>query len=169
MNYFELYNLPISFKVNSAEVKSKYFELSKKYHPDFFTQSTSHEKNDALEFSTENTNAFKTLSSFDKRMKYVLQLKDKLVDDEKYQLPNLFLMDMMELNESIIELDLEPNSENKNKIITQINQLEIEFQESINDELFADDISSFEPSQFEKIKEFYFKKKYLQRLKVQIQ
>lgn len=169
MNYFELYDLPISFQINLAEVKKKYFELSKKYHPDYFTQSSLFEKNSALEFSTENTNAFKTLSNFDKRMQYVLQLKNILMDDEKYQLPNMFLMEMMELNEGMMDFDDNTNIESKNKILATINQFETEFYESIKLELLANDISNFEPHQFEKIKEFYFKKKYLHRLKEQLQ
>ncbi len=35
MNYFELFEIPVSFQVDKASLSKKYFELQKKYHPDF--------------------------------------------------------------------------------------------------------------------------------------
>ena len=53
MNYFELFELPVSFIVDKSKLALKYFELQKKYHPDFFTQSTEAEQSDALETSSQ--------------------------------------------------------------------------------------------------------------------
>ncbi|RZL52049.1 MAG: Fe-S protein assembly co-chaperone HscB, partial [Pedobacter sp.] len=36
MNYFELYELPISFNPDQAIVKQQFYALSKKFHPDFY-------------------------------------------------------------------------------------------------------------------------------------
>jgi len=41
MNYFGLYEMPVSFPAGCSAVRKKYLELSKKYHPDFYgTAST---------------------------------------------------------------------------------------------------------------------------------
>ena len=103
MNYFEWFDLPVSFATDTTALKKKYFELSKKYHPDFFSNATVVEKERVLELSTFNTNAFNVLSNFDKRLKYVLQLKNIITDEEKFNLPPDFLVEMMELNEQISE------------------------------------------------------------------
>ena len=40
MNYFELFNLPVTLKVDKSQLAKKYFELQKQFHPDFFTQAS---------------------------------------------------------------------------------------------------------------------------------
>ena len=162
MNYFEFYQIPVSFKIDVALLKRKYFEFSKKYHPDFFSQSNELEKENALEFSTLNTNAFNTLSDFDKRMKYILQQKNYLQPYEKFDLPKDFLMEMMELNEAIMEGD---NLENCK---TQIAIFEKNIFTKVEVIFNADDLNNATDKNFEEVKEFYFKKKYLLRLKEQI-
>ena len=51
MNYFELYEIPIAFLIDPLALKKKYFELSRKYHPDFFSQENESEQAEALEKS----------------------------------------------------------------------------------------------------------------------
>ena len=48
MNYFNLYNLPPSLSLNQAVVKERYYALSRKYHPDFYSQGTEEEQAEAL-------------------------------------------------------------------------------------------------------------------------
>jgi hypothetical protein len=47
----------------------------------------------------------KILQDRDQTIKYVLQLKGLLEEEEKYQLPPDFLMEMMEMNEKLLEED----------------------------------------------------------------
>jgi len=168
MNYFEFYNIPISFKVNAAELKKKYFELSKLYHPDFHTTGTSSEIEEVLEKSTLNTNAYKVLTSFESRMKYILQLKGIIDSEEKYNLPNSFLMEMMDLNEAIDELQFDSNVLKKEKIVSEIKEFENQLIQSVQILIEAENIENFTSTDFEKLKEYYFKKKYLKRLEEQL-
>src|SRR6185436_7553683 len=101
MNYFEFYDTPVSFMVDEDAVKKKYLELSRKFHPDFFINQSSEKQQEVLEMSTLNTRAFQTLSDFDKRMKYILELKNLIYEGERYELPPGFLMEMMEVNEAM--------------------------------------------------------------------
>ena len=109
MNYFEFYGIPVSFEVNEDGVKKKYLELSRKFHPDFFINQSSEKQHEVLEMSTLNTRAFQTLSDFDKRMKYILELKSMIYEGERYQLPPDFLMEMMDVNEAMMELKMDPD------------------------------------------------------------
>ncbi|MBK6635723.1 MAG: Fe-S protein assembly co-chaperone HscB [Chitinophagaceae bacterium] len=90
MNHFELFELPVSIKIDTGKLAQKYFELQKKYHPDFFAQGTEYEQEQALEISSQLNKALKVLKNPDETIKYVLQLKEILEDEEKYSCPPLF-------------------------------------------------------------------------------
>ena len=82
----------------------------------------------------------------------MLQLKGLLEEEEKYQLPPAFLLEMMELNEEL--------SENSAK---QINELEKELYTGVRPiiENYDDATTT---ADLLKVKEYYYKKKYLQRI-----
>ncbi len=160
MNYFELYQIPISFLPNKAVVKEKYFVLSRKYHPDFYGNGTEVEQAEALEKSSAINRAFKIFSNPDATIKYILEIKGLIVEEEKYQLPNIFLMEMMELNEALIEADQLIKNKGKQKI----EHLAKEIYAEITSIIESDDIDGFSESDFLKVKEYYFKKKYLNRI-----
>jgi molecular chaperone HscB len=153
MNYFELFNLPISLQVDKSILPKKYFELQKKYHPDFFSQASEEEQTEVLEKSSEINKAFKTLQDQDATIKYVLQLKGLLEDEEKYQLPPDFLMEVMELNEELTD-----------ESIPLIEQLEKDIYTEVAPIIEEYDDNSVSVENLLKIKEYYFKKKYLKRI-----
>lgn len=153
MNYFELFELPISLKTDKTKLALKYFELQKKYHPDFFARGTEHEQEQALQISSELNKALKILKDSHQTIKYVLQLKQLLEEEEKYQLPPAFLMEMMELNEEL-------SADSAGQIQELENQLYSEVQpiiENYND-------ATATTAELLKLKEYYYKKKYLQRI-----
>ena len=78
MTYFEFYDIPVSFKVDATALKRTFYALSKKYHPDFFTLETAEKQAEILELSTLNSQAYKTLSDFDLRMKYARRIRVKV-------------------------------------------------------------------------------------------
>ena len=49
MNYFELFDIPVSLQPNRQLIKQKFYELSRKYHPDFYTQENDAEQAEDLE------------------------------------------------------------------------------------------------------------------------
>jgi molecular chaperone HscB len=152
MNHFELFDIPVSLKVDKNILAKKYFELQKKYHPDFFIQATDEEQADALEKSSQINKALKILKNEDETIKYVLQLKELLAEDEKYQLPPAFLMEVMELNEELSD-----------KSAQMVNSLETEIYEPVK--AIIDNFSAATSTQdLLKVKEYYYKKKYLQRI-----
>jgi len=161
-NFFKFYDLPVSFRINDASLKKAFLVNSKKYHPDFFTLKSAEEQEEALRLSTLNNEAYKTLKDADLRMRYVLQLAKEITAEEKESLPQDFLMEMMDINEAIMELQMDFNPEASAKIKKDIDNFEKTLKESINDDLMSyDGQSDFDLS---RIKNFYFKKKYLRRL-----
>ena len=153
MNYFELFEIPVSFNVDKTLLAKKYFELQKKYHPDFFSQGSEAEQEEALERSSQVNRALKIFKHPDETIKYLLQLKGLLEEEEKYQLPPAFLMDMMELNEEL-------NDGSKD----QINTLEKELYTQVAPVIENYDDGDVSVTDLLKVKEYYYKKKYLQRI-----
>lgn len=110
MNYFELYEFPVSFNLDAVLLKKKFYDLSKHYHPDFYANESEEKQLEILELSTQINKAYQVLADLQKRIEYVLTLNQLLSDEGKYQLPQDFLMEMMEVNEALMELDLEPDA-----------------------------------------------------------
>ena len=153
MNYFELFELPVSLKIDKTKLAQKYFELQKKYHPDFFANGTEHEQEQALEISSQLNKALKIFKNPNQTIKYVLQLKELLEEEEKYQLPPAFLMDMMELNEELSEDSAQQIQELETRLYTKVQPII----ENYND-------LTTTTADLLKLKEYYFKQKYLQRI-----
>ena len=160
MNYFELFEMPISLQVDKKYVQDKYFELQKKYHPDFFSNESEEEQADVLERSSMINKAYKTFQNEDETIKYVLQIKELLEEEEKYQLPPEFLAEMMEINEALMDVDDSALEETDTKISQLQKHLYEEVQIII--EYYTEDNTTNE--QLLQVKDYYFKKKYLKRI-----
>jgi len=156
MNYYELFGLQSAPRVEQAGLQSRYFELQKNYHPDHFTDATEEEQQEALQMSSVVNEAYKTLRNPDLTLAYFLKICGMLQDEEKYNLPADFLMEMMELNEMAEE------DEEKMKKEAAIQATALEAEISLICEKFGKE-TLFEKD-LENLKELYFKKKYLKRI-----
>lgn len=164
MNYFELYQIPISFQPNKALVKEKYFALSRKYHPDFFGNETEADQSQALEISSSINKAFKVFSNLDSTIKYILELKGLIEEEEKYQLPNSFLMEMMELNEELMEAKMNEEKEEIEKCKLQIENYSKHIFTEVSHIIQQEKIDEINEDDLLKVKEYFFKNKYLNRI-----
>ena len=157
MNYFELFSLPLSPTVDKASLGSKYFELQKQYHPDHFLQEAEGVQEIALEKSAAVNKAYSIFQDKDKTLEYFLQVSGFLEENEKYELPNEFLMEMMDINELLMEAEPGEIKKQVEKFETEMNTI---IQPILNrhadDTIYEDDLRQ--------LKEYHFKKKYLQRI-----
>ena len=160
MNYFELFEIPVSLQVDKNFLKDKYFALQKKYHPDFFSNESEEEQADVLERSSMINKAYKAFQNSDETIRYVLQLKGLLEEEEKYQLPPDFLMQMMELNEMLMDVDDSSVEETE----TKISQLQKYLYDKVQNiiEYYNEERTTNE--QLLQVKDYYYKKKYLRRI-----
>jgi molecular chaperone HscB len=160
MNYFELFELPVSLQVDKDSLSKKYFELQRKYHPDYFLNASEEEQAEVLEKSSMINRGYKIFQNTDDTLKYVLQMKGLLEEEEKYELPATFLMEMMELNESLMATD----GSSFEEMETKVSQLEKHLYDNIRNiiEYYSDTNTTTE--QLLLVKDYYFKKKYLGRI-----
>ncbi len=145
-------------------MKQQYFQLSRKYHPDFISNGTEAEKEEALEISSQVNKAYKVFNNQDETIKYVLLLKGYLQEEEKFELPKDFLMEMMEMNESLMDAKFEENEDKVEKTRLGIRNWELEIKKDIENIINAETIDNIDYNDFLKVKEYYFKKKYLNRI-----
>jgi len=168
VNYFELYGLPVSFSPDQSLVKKKYYELSRQFHPDRFTQGGAAAMDEALKMSAQVNEGYKLLTDQDTTMGYVLRYLGALDDEEKYNLPPNFLMDMMDLNEAVSEAEMDPTEDNLELAIgnlkQQMEELEAELKELTEKYTEGADHHSL----LLEIKDAWFRKKYLLRIKERI-
>lgn len=164
MNYFELFEIPIQLQVNSQDLRKKFLELSRRYHPDFYVQSGEQEQAEVLEKSSQVNKAFKTFQDTDDTIKYVLQLKNLLEEEEKYELDPEFLMEVLELNEQVMELEMEPEASQLERVERQSTQLLDSIYAEVAQiiENYKDGVTT--EAELLKVKDYYYKKKYLDRI-----
>ena len=101
-NYFELFNLPEKFQIDSVRLQENYRSIQKEIHPDRFATSTENEKVQSMIKSTQVNDAYQTLKSPTKRAKYILSLHKSV---EKITLPPDFLMQQMEWEEHLEDIE----------------------------------------------------------------
>lgn len=166
MNYFDIFQIPVQLKVNPAELTSKYFELSRQFHPDFYINETEEKQKEALEKTALLNKALKTFQNPDETLKYVLQLKGLMTDDEKYQLPPAFLMEVMEINESLMD---DAGEDDSQRLQERIAALQNEIYSTVKPIIEGYKDGEATKEQLLAIKEYYFKKKYIDRIKKELQ
>lgn len=104
-NYFELFNLPISFDIDMERLAQCYRDLQRTIHPDKFADAPERERLLALQQATYINTAYQTLKLPLSRAQYLLQLHDNSDNNERdVQLDSEFLMEQIELRETLSEI-----------------------------------------------------------------
>lgn len=165
MNYFEFFGIPVAFVIDEAALKQAFYANSKKYHPDFYTLADEEKQAEILELSTLNNKAYQTLQDFDKRMAYILELKEVFAEEGANEVPQDFLMEMMDINEALMELEFDFDPESFEKVQQQLQDFENQLYSEVED--FIVHYDDLQPSKeaLEAIKEYYFKRRYLLRIR----
>lgn len=148
-----------------AQVKAKFYELSKKYHPDFYANESAEKQEEVLERSTQNNKAYKTLSNDRILLKYVLELKNVLIEGEQYALSQEFLMEMMDVNEALMDLELLEEEEKLLELKNEISAISATLKGSLYELTQMHDAKETDDeAMLQKIKDIYYRQKYVWRI-----
>jgi len=101
VNYFEVFDLPKVLGIDLRELEKKFHELSRKYHPDYFTTASAEDRQKALQMTAKLNDAYRTLRHPVRRVEYLLDVEGFQPDGSK--VPKSFLMEMFEINERVEE------------------------------------------------------------------
>ena len=105
-NFFELFNLPEKFQIDTEKLQENYRSIQKEIHPDRFATSSENEKMQSMIKTTQINDAYQTLKSPIKRAKYILSLHKF---NEKVTLPPDFLMQQMGWEEHLEDIEKDKN------------------------------------------------------------
>ena len=161
MNYFELFGLPIGFQVDAKKLRAAFMEIQRATHPDKFTQASEYEKEEALEKSAIANTAFTVLQNPAATLSYVLEILGYIEKEEKYALSPHFLMQMMELNEAWMDASEQTT---KQDILSKVKIIENEIFSPIQKYVESSSVDTISQEGMLQIKEYYYKKKYLDRI-----
>ena len=120
MNYFEVFGLPKILNIDLKALERKFHELSRKYHPDYFTTAPPQERQQALQMTATLNDAYRTLRHPVQRVEYLVELEGFKADGSK--VPKSFLMEVFEINEQIEEV--KAGSATKEQIATLKHEIE---------------------------------------------
>ena len=102
-NHFELFQLPVSFLIDSAALDNAYRDVQREVHPDKFTLASDAEKRFAAQWATRANEAYQTLKSPLNRGRYFLQIHGVDTEEESNTaMPLDFLMRQMEWRAAVV-------------------------------------------------------------------
>jgi molecular chaperone HscB len=151
MNYYELFEIQASPKVDVSVLQKRYLELQRASHPDYHTQADEHEQMEMEQRTAHVNQAMQVFRDPLRTLGYFLTLNGISTDQESAALPPAFLMEMMELNEQLEDGDLAG-------VQQQIESLQVQWEKAF--ELYLE-----KPEEnLVKLQGLFFQKKYLNRI-----
>ena len=110
MNYFQLFNIEVSFDVDLQQLSSNYQTLQKTVHPDKFAHASEQEQRIAVQKSAHINDAYQTLKNPLQRAQYILVQRGVEMPNEQHSFQDTsFLMRQMELREMLEEVKYASN------------------------------------------------------------
>jgi molecular chaperone HscB len=107
-DYFKVFELPRKLGIELEELQRRFYELSRRVHPDFFQTGTPAEQAWSLERSAVINRAYRTLRDLVSRVEYLIQLEEGRDTKEgatgiKPKAPTDLLEEMLEIQEALQE------------------------------------------------------------------
>ena len=165
MKYFEVFGLAPAFEIDEADLRKRFLANSRAFHPDFHTLESAEKQEDILQQSSLNNEAYKVLKSFPKRLHYILSEKGLIGEGVKNEMPQDFLMEMMDINEGLMELEFDYDPAAAEKVGLEIATMAAQMKAEVSDAMAAFDKNPEVFTDFEGIKNYYLKDRYLLRIR----
>ena len=130
MNYFELFNIPVSFDVDLSLLPQTYQQLQRLAHPDKFASGSEQEKLLAVQQNSQVNDAYSVLKSPLSRAEYLLSLRGIDLKHEQQTIKDsAFLMQQMEWREELADIA------QRSDPLGALSSLEAEINQSIKSDL----------------------------------
>lgn len=158
-DYFELYEMKPTLNPDATALRSKFYALSRRYHPD---RAGGDDQLESLTMASQVNEGYRVLGNPDALLGYVLRQAGVVAENEQYRLPPDFLMDMIELNEAVGNAAMAPDmaADAQRELQSALDGWEsgfIPLREQFNE-------GDSKPELLAKLKDFYYRKKYLERV-----
>ncbi len=156
IGYFDWLGIEPAFEVDELSLKRAYIAKSRTVHPDH------HQSVDSVELTSYTNEAYNTLRDPLRRLRYMIAAHTK-IDMEKNELPQSFLMQMMDVNEQIMEASMSEDMEARESCRSDIAQLRAAQLESVSD-ILKEDPREIDDAKWRKLADYVHISRYLDRL-----
>lgn len=120
-NHFELFDLPISFDIDTETLAERYRDLQRTVHPDKYAHAPDRERRLAMQKAIQINEAFQTLKNPLNRGLYLLQLQSLDTHNNQIAMDSTFLMAQMELREELADIKQQKQPiEALNRFLSQV-------------------------------------------------
>ncbi len=162
-DYFALYGIAPTLSPDAAALRKTYYQLSKEHHPDRHSGTDGGGQADALQMSSQVNEGYRIMNDEDALLGYMLRYAGVLEDEEQYKLPADFLMEMMELNEAVGNVAMAPDMAGEAR--REYEQAASAWKDGFAPLRDRYNFGERTPELLAAIKDYYFRKKYLLRIK----
>jgi len=137
-NHFELFGLAPAFALEGEALERSYREIQSKVHPDRFAHAGDAERRASLQWTTRVNEAYRTLRDPVQRAKHLLELHGVDVAFEtNTAMPADFLMQQMELRESLEEATAKKDSSRLDLLRKNLGKSRLSLQQEIAEAIDA--------------------------------
>lgn len=138
-NYFDLFQLPHQYQIDTKALKLAYRQLQRELHPDRFAGGTDQEKRLAVQYSTFVNQAYDALLSPVKRGEYMLSLQG-VERDAAQTIKNdpQFLMEQMMWREKLELIESKGDEDALDAFKDQVEVAQSKIENELADKLLSD-------------------------------
>jgi molecular chaperone HscB len=161
-NFFELFDLPVSYDVDLLQLQKRYMELQKQVHPDKFANGSDQEKRQSMQQTSWINEAQTTLKDPVLRASYLLKLKgmDFSLENET-TMDAAFLMSQLEMREKMEHVKQQDDP------LVALDSIEKEIKDA-NDQMMQGFAESYQADKFDDAREWIRKLQFLKKAKNEV-
>ncbi len=161
-NFFELFELPVSYDVDLGQIQKKYMDLQKQVHPDKFANASDAEKRLSMQQTSWLNEAQTTLKDPVLRATYLLKLKGTDINlENETTMDAAFLMQQLEMRERLEHIKKEDDP------LSALDAMAKELKTSTQD-MMAAFSEAYEAEQIDDAREWIRKLQFMQKAKKEI-
>ena len=164
-NYFEIFDLPFAIEVDQKALTKAYYKCSMQFHPDRYSLKSEVEQKDAITNTAIINKAYEVIKDKQSRIKYILLQSGITFEEGKEKVPQDFLMEMMDINESIMEYKMEPTKESLKSLNEQLDSLEKQLIEQISPFIIIFIEENNNQEALLALKDYFLKNQYINNIK----
>lgn len=166
-NFFELFELPVSYAVDLNKVQQHYMALQKQLHPDKFASASDQQKRLSMQYTSWINEAQATLKDPVLRALYLLKLKDLDINfDNETTMDAAFLMQQLEMRERLEDIRQKSGKQEADSLIA-LDALAKEVKTS-SEEMMTGFKNSYESEALDDAREWIRKLQFMQKAKKEI-
>ncbi len=161
-NFFELFELPVSYEVDLNQVQKKYMDLQKQVHPDKFANASDAEKRLSMQQTSWINEAQTTLKDPVLRATYLLKLKGTDINlENETTMDAAFLMQQLEMRERLEHIKKEDDP------LAALDAMAKDLKAATQD-MMTSFSASYEADQIDDAREWIRKLQFMQKTKKEI-